>query len=154
MAWTDDQLAALRRSFEDIERRVAASWKTADPIDVTNLDVQAMYTFFNDGLVVDVDGDLFQTNLFLWRPFDGLRARLRRGNIADDPAAWRPHPAATQVDRWIQETATPSTLGSTAAVDRELTRLCERLLVRRSKLTSRTARRPTRRALAGRPVPS
>jgi hypothetical protein len=97
---------------------------------------------------------VFQTNLFLWRPFDGLRARLRRGNIADEPTSWRPHPPATDVDRWIQETATPSTLGSTAAVDRELTRLCERLLVRRSKLTSKTARRPGRRGLAGRAVPS
>ncbi len=154
MAWTDEQLAGLRRSFEEIERRVAASWKTPDPIDITNLDVQAMYTFFNDGLVVDVDGDVFQTNLFLWRPFDGLRARLRRGNISEDPSAWRPHPPATDVDRWIQETATPSTLGSTAAVDRELTRLCERLLVRRSKLVSKTARRPARRTLAGRAVPS
>jgi sulfatase maturation enzyme AslB (radical SAM superfamily) len=142
LAWTDDELASLRRSFEAIERRVLASWRGADPIELTNVDVQAMYTFFNDGLVVDCDGDVFQTNLFLWRPFDSLRPRLRRGHIADDPATWRPHPPAADVDRWIRETATATTLGATAAVDRELTRLCERLISRRG----RPARRPSRRA--------
>ena len=140
LAWSDDELAALRRSFEKIEARVLADAS----IDLTNLQVQAMYTFFNDGLVVDVDGDVFQTNLFLWRPFDGLRARLRKGHIGDDPATWRPHPPAEDVRRWIAETATASTLRATEAVDAELTRLCDRVTARRAKKLTRTARRPAR----------
>lgn len=143
MAWSDEELAALRSSFELLEQRTKASWDSSDPIDLTNLDVRAMYTFFNDGLVVDVDGDVFQSNLFLWRPFDGLRARLKRGNVFDAPTTWRPHPAASEVQRWMAESATPTTLGSTAAVDRELTRLCERLLARRAR--SKPAKRPARR---------
>jgi MoaA/NifB/PqqE/SkfB family radical SAM enzyme len=142
MAWSDEELASLRSSFEGLEQCVRQSWDGGDPLDLTNLDVRAMYTFFNDGLVVDVDGDVFQTNLFLWRPFDGLRAKLRRGHIAEDPETWRPHPPAHDVQRWVTETATPTTLGSTAAVDRELTRLCERLLSRRTR--SKAAKRPVR----------
>ncbi len=147
LAWTEAQLDALATSFLALERTVVASYRTARPVDVTNLDVQAMYTFFNDGLVVDVDGDVFPTNLFLWRPFDGLRARLRRGAVSDDPAAWRAHPPAADVQRWIAETATATTLASTAAVDALLTASCRRLLEERARVRSKPARRPARRAL-------
>ncbi|MDP2312080.1 MAG: radical SAM protein [Pseudomonadota bacterium] len=124
LPWSATQLAALEQSFSAIAADFEAAWNAGERLYLRNLFVSAPTPFFNTGFVVDADRTIHPSNLVL---AEAVGPRTVVGTLDDPPSAEALAEAAARVPALLAEVYTPDVLASTAAVDRVLTRLCDRL---------------------------
>lgn len=127
LPWTAEQLVALRTSFEGIGAEIKARWARGEALYLRNLYTLAPTPFFNTGLVVDVDGSLYPSNLILTGKLDSLRETLRVGTLSDPPDPATLAARSAEVNGALERALPPEILRATRAADAELTRLCRRL---------------------------
>lgn len=123
--WTPAQLAGLTRCFSAV-RLVLDRWaKAGKPAVVVNLSRVGSTPLYNDGLVVDTDGEVYNSNLILAAAVRPHRGRLRLGRVLEpEGLTARPSADATQV---LRDSFPADVLASTRAVDAELTAFCRGL---------------------------
>lgn len=122
VAWTPDQLKGLASAFAGL-RLVLGRWAAAgSPAEVVNLSRRGSTPLYNDGLVVDADGEVYSSNLILAEAVRPHRRLLRLGSVLD-PGRLSERPAADAA-RVLQDAFSPEELASTRAADAALTEFC------------------------------
>jgi hypothetical protein len=122
VAWTPEQLKGLASAFAGL-RLVLGRWAAAGaPAEVVNLSRRGSTPLYNDGLVVDADGEVYSSNLILAEAVRPHRRLLRLGS-ALDPGSLSERPAADAA-RVLQDAFSPEELASTRAADAALTEFC------------------------------
>ncbi|MBI2384853.1 MAG: hypothetical protein HYV14_02450 [Elusimicrobia bacterium] len=123
--WTPAQVEGLTRCFAAI-RLALSRWAGAGrPVEVLNLARTGTTPLYNDGLVVDTDGEVYNSNLILAAAVRPHRRRLRLGDVLNaERLASRPAADAAQV---LADAFPPGVLASTRSVDAELTAFCRAL---------------------------
>ncbi len=124
LPWNAGQLAALDESFAAIGTEFEQAWAGGDRLYLRNLFVSAPTPFYNTGFVVDSDRTIHPSNLVL---AEAVGERTRVGTLDDPPTPEALALAAARVPALLAEVYPPDVLASTTAVDRALTRLCDRL---------------------------
>lgn len=117
--WTPAQLEGLTKSFEAVRLVLR---KLPGPVEVVNLARQGTAPLYNDGLVVDVDGAVYSSNLMLAEAVWPRRRRLKLGTVRR-PASLAAR-AASGVDEVLEESFPPGVLAATRAADAALTAFC------------------------------
>lgn len=123
--WTPAALAGLRARFEAIRRLLAVLDARGLPAETVNLERFASTPLYNDGLVIDVDGEIYSSSLVLTAAVAPRRELLRLGSVSF-PELLAPEPAATAASL-LAEAFPPEVTASTLAVDAELTAFCRGL---------------------------
>lgn len=120
--WTPAQLEGLTAAFAGLAM-VLRRWSAAGrPAEVVNLTRRGSTPLYNDGLVVDADGEVYTSNLILAEAVRPHRRRLRLGDVLDPGRlVARPSADAAQV---LAESFSPEIMASTRAVDAALTEFC------------------------------
>lgn len=123
--WTPAQIKGLTKCFAAV-RLVLDRWvKAGGPAEVVNLSRVGTTPLYNDGLVVDTDGEVYNSNLILAAAVRPHRRRLRLGRVLEpENLTARPSADAAQV---LRDSFPADVLASTAAVDAELTAFCRGL---------------------------
>lgn len=123
--WTPAQLKGLGAAFAGLAlvlRRWAAAGR---PAEVVNLARVGSTPLYNDGIVVDADGEVYNSNLILAEAVRPHRRRLRLGDVLDPGRlAARPSADTAQV---LQDSFSPEIMASTRAADAALTAFCRSL---------------------------
>lgn len=127
LPWTAAQLDALDQSFRAIEAEITAAWRSGERLYLRNLFVSAPTPFYNSGMVVDCDRTIHASNLILSGAFDKLRAQTALGTLDDPPSVAALDAGAQAAAQLLHAQLSPEVRDSTAAVDRLLTGLCNRL---------------------------
>jgi hypothetical protein len=125
--WRDDQLAALRRSFEQIAAVVRERWGSGQPLYIRNLFNWTPYPTFNTALTLDADGSYYAGDIGLIDLPDGIRRGTRVGTLAEPPSAEDFGAAMARVEELIPSLFGESVWQSTLRADAELTSFCESL---------------------------
>lgn len=122
VAWSPAQLEGLTAAFSGLAM-VLRRWSAAGrPAEVVNLARRGTTPLYNDGLVVDADGEVYGSNLILADAVRPHRRRLRLGDVLNCARlASRPVADAAQV---LDDSFSPGILASTRAVDAALTAFC------------------------------
>ena len=125
VAWTPAQLKGLSVAFSGLAL-VLRRWSAAGrPVEVVNLTRRGSTPLYNDGIVVDTDGEIYNSNLILAEAVRPHRRRLRLGDVLNcSRLASRPVADASQV---LDDSFSPDILASTRAVDAALTAFCRSL---------------------------
>lgn len=119
--WTPAQLTQLAVVFQAL-RLVLERWSGAGcPAEVVNLTRRGTTPLYNDGLVVDTDGEIYSSNLILAGAVRPHRRRLHLGSVVDPGRLSLPAADAAQV---LSDSYSPEILASTRAVDAALTQFC------------------------------
>lgn len=120
--WTPVQLKGLAAAFAGL-RLVLGRWSAAGrPVEVVNLSRRGSTPLYNDGLVVDTDGEVYNSNLMLADAVRPHRRRLHLGHVLEPgQLAARPSADAAQV---LGDSFSVPVLASTLAVDAALTEFC------------------------------
>ena len=126
--WTDEQLAALDRSFERMAARIEAAWRAGERLYVRNLTTLAPTPFFNTGLVVDADRTIHPSNVGLSGALEELLAETRCGDLDQPPTPDALAAKQLEVNVLLERTLAPRVWSSTLAADAALTRFCRRLM--------------------------
>ena len=122
VAWTPAQLKGLAAAFAGL-RLALGRWSAAGrPVEVANLSRRGSTPLYNDGLVVDADGEVYNSNLILAEAVRPHRRLLRLGD-ALNPASLAARPAADAA-QVLSDSFAPAVLASTRAVDAALTEFC------------------------------
>jgi MoaA/NifB/PqqE/SkfB family radical SAM enzyme len=142
--WTDEQLAALDRSFGAMARRIEGLWASGERLYVRNLTTRAPTPFFNTGLVVDADRTIHPSNVGLSGALEELLAETRCGDLDAPPTVEALDAKQREVNALLERTLPPRVWASTLAADAALTRFCESLWprwvdARRAALAKRSA---------------
>jgi hypothetical protein len=116
--WTKRQLGALKAGF----RRIAHYLRTHDDrrFFIKNAHISARTPLFNDGIVIDCNGDVYLNNFFLIRGFEKLAPRLKIGNIHQSLRLKKPIAAYRPDLKTLRPYLSPSIYASTRAADRIL----------------------------------
>jgi len=122
--WSDNELSQLDTGFEKLSVIISAMWEKNLRVVVKNLFVNADTAFFNHALVVDTDGEIYDTSAVLTSRMRPYRAALRMGNILDAAPLQAPQEDISQL---LAAAYDPELLKATGAVDQALTRFVERL---------------------------
>lgn len=78
--WQKEELRLLRQQFQKIANFIL---EQNEYIYIKNLYLLSKAPLFNNGLVIDYDGDIFPNNLILSKHFIHLRNKVRMGNIKE-----------------------------------------------------------------------
>lgn len=78
--WQKEELKLLKKQFYKIAKFIL---KQDGRVYIKNLDYFSKMPLFNDGLVIDYNGDIFSNNLILSKHFAHLRSKLKMGNIKE-----------------------------------------------------------------------
>ncbi len=124
-AWTPPQLGRLDEAFARLAGIVARLAAAGRPVEIVNLERAGSTPLYNDGLVVDVDGEVYSSNLVLTAAAAPRRGLLRLGRVQEPGRlAARPPSDAARV---LEESFPPEVLAATRAADAALTRFCRGL---------------------------
>jgi len=120
--WTPAQLEGLAAAFAGV-RGLLRRWSAAGrPAEAVNLSRRGTTPLYNDGLVVDVDGEVYSSNLILAAAVRPHRRRLRLGRVSGaGRLAERPADDAASV---LRDSFPAGVLDSTRAADAALTEFC------------------------------
>jgi uncharacterized protein len=118
--WNKKSLKALKEGFRKIALFIKDNRNKMN-IYVKNPDLLNPTPLFNDGLIVDCNGDIFASNLFLSRRFWHLRNRIRIGNIKNFSFSQPLAKPAVNIDSLIKENTPSRILESTQRADEILT---------------------------------
>lgn len=125
--WREEQLASLRSGFAEIRSEITARWSAGRYFYLRNLFTWAPTPFFNTGLVVDADRSIHPSNVGLSGALDHLLEQTRVGTLDDPPDRATLAAGAESVGKLLQSALSERVRESTAAVDAELTALCQSL---------------------------
>lgn len=78
--WQKEELRLLRQQFQKIADFIL---QQNEYIYIKNLYLLSKAPLFNNGLVIDYNGDIFPNNLILSKHFAHLRSKIRMGNIKE-----------------------------------------------------------------------
>jgi len=120
--WTPAQLSGLSACFQALGA-VLRRWADAGrPAEVVNLTRRGTTPLYNDGLVVDADGEVYSSNLILAEAVRPRRRLLRLGHVrAPRRLAAR---AAGDPARILKDSFPADVLAATRAADAALTEFC------------------------------
>lgn len=125
VCWTPEQRRGLDAGFAAARAVLGRLAAAGRPAEVVNLSRRGTTPLYNDGLVVDADGEVYASNLVLAAPARAHRERLRLGSVAaPDRLAPRPPEEPEAV---LARAFAPEILESTRAADAALTRFCRSL---------------------------
>lgn len=124
-AWTPPALALLRARFEALRRLLAVKDSLGRRAEAVNPGRRGSTPLYNDGLVVDVDGEVYSSSLVLTAAVGPRRGDLRLGSVAA-PEFLAAEPPASAAGL-MAEAFPPPVIASTFAVDAELTGFCRAL---------------------------
>lgn len=116
--WGKRDLLMLKNQFRKISCFIA---KQDDHLSIKNLEVNGETALFNDGFVVDCNGDIFTSNVVLSRYFSYLRPRLIVGNVMDNPGRDIFEYEPADINYLIRRSINLELLESTCSVDAILT---------------------------------
>lgn len=146
--WTPAQLEGLKSSFEGLRAVVERLAAAGRPVEIVNLSRRGSTPLYNDGLVVDADGEVYSSNLALAAAVAPRRGLLRLGR-AEEPERLSARPEA-DAETVMADSYAAGVLASTRAADAALTEFCGRLLSpSRPVCGARSAAGPS----SARPVP-
>lgn len=119
--WRAAALRDLERSFRVAAGLILAARDAGRPVEVRNLSVLSPAPLFNHGMVVDVDGDVFPSNIVLCSPFERLRPSLRLGSVLEPERLDIRKADGVDWDAAMRECLDARAYRSTARVDELLT---------------------------------
>lgn len=111
--WPKKSLVFLKKGFSEILQFM----NKRNNISVKNMDVLSETPFFNQGIVIDCNGDIYHTNIFLSKHFKKLSDSLREGNILDDKLIALPGRKAGDAAKLIKNNTAPKLYYSTLKAD-------------------------------------
>ena len=123
--WTPAQLEGLRSSFAGLRAAVGRLAAAGRPVEIVNLKRRGATPLYNDGLVVDADGEVYSSNLALAAAVAPRRGRLRLGR-AEEPEGLAARPEA-DAETVMADSFAAGVLASTRAADAALTEFCRGL---------------------------
>ncbi|NNN05585.1 MAG: hypothetical protein HKL90_06760 [Elusimicrobia bacterium] len=121
--WSAGELARLRERFAATRRILERLAERGDLVEVVNLCRASSTPLYNDGLVVDCDGEVYSSNVMLAAAVAPRKAELRLGHIGEplEKAA-----CATSAD--VVARSVPSdVLAATFAADALLSEFCRNM---------------------------
>lgn len=123
--WNRKSKTILKHEFNIIKTLIKNLWKSNHYIYVKNLSTYSSTPLFNNGLVVDCNGDIFLNNLILSRHFAYLRDGLCIGNV-NEPLniKWKKR---YDYNNLIKDSLDSKLYNSTLEVDNILTEFCTSL---------------------------
>lgn len=125
VAWTPAQLSGLAACFQALSV-VLRRWAEAGrPAEVVNLSRAGSTPLYNDGYVVDADGQVYSSNLVLAEAVRPSRARLRLGRVGGSMRLRSRAPG--QAARVLEDSFPPAVLQATMRADAALMDFCLRL---------------------------
>ena len=127
LPWTDKQLDALVRSFDEIAEIMERRWNADQPMYLRNLFTWAPTPFFNTGMIVDSDRTIHPSNVGLSGQLSGLRGRTQVGDLDSPPTMQQLSDRARDIDGLLKGSLSEHVWSSTQRVDAALSRLCQRL---------------------------
>ena len=125
--WRTEQIASLKASFSDIRAELEGRWAADRYTYLRNLFTWAPTPFFNTGMVVDADRSIHPSNIGLSGALDHLLEQTRVGTLDAPPSQAALRAKAEAVNGILQSALSEKVRQSTAAVDAELTALCQSL---------------------------
>lgn len=122
--WSKEDLGVLITEFKKVFNFIYAN----KDIYVKNVEICNEVPFFNSGLIVDCDGDLYNSNVFLSKHFDKLTPYLKIGSIKDENNGLFDFDAGRDVMRLIKRSIDKKIFYSTLKVDKILSSFVDRLI--------------------------
>jgi len=122
VAWPRAELEGLRGRFAAARRVLDGLAARGRAAEVVNLARRGTTALFNDGLVVDADGEVYASNLALAAGARTRRGLLRLGRAAE-PGGLAAAPAAT-AESVLEASFPREVVASTRAVDALLSEFC------------------------------
>jgi hypothetical protein len=117
--WDKEDLRILENEFRITANSINQLKKRGNKIKVKNVKTLSPTPLFNNGFVVDCNGDVFLNNLILSKHFAHLRADLKIGHIGQaDKIDWHKR---TDFDILFQKHLEPGIYAATINADRILT---------------------------------
>ncbi len=81
VSWRRRELSALEHGFRRVAHLFREAWKRGLSIDLANLERSASQALFLDAWVVDVDGEVYENDVVVTRPFRENLSDLSVGNV-------------------------------------------------------------------------
>ncbi len=117
--WGKKNLRILEHQFKITANSINQLMELGNKINVKNIKTLSPTPLFNNGLVVDCDGDVFLNNMILSKHFAHLRTDLKIGNVSQiDRIDWRKR---ADFDILFRRHLDPDIYASTLNADRVLT---------------------------------
>lgn len=123
--WNDTQVNILKHEFTILERVIKGLTRSGLRMVIKNLTSSGSTPLFNDGFVVDHNGDVFTNNMILSERFSHLKEGLKIGNIKN-PSKIRWEQKIEHADIFMKNMDKRTYL-STQAVDKALGEFVEQL---------------------------
>jgi sulfatase maturation enzyme AslB (radical SAM superfamily) len=117
--WTKGQLESLKSGFRQIIQHLRT--KEDRRFFIKNAQSHSRTPLFNDGVVVDCQGDVYLNNFFLIRGFEKLARRLKIGNVHKGILLKKPLDAYQPDLKTLRPYLAKSIYASTCSADRILT---------------------------------
>jgi hypothetical protein len=118
--WNKKSLKTLKEEFKRIAMFIINNRDKTD-MYVKNQDLLNPSPLFNDGLIIDCNGDILSNNLFLSRRFSHLRSRLKIGSIKNFSLSRPLNKETLNIDDLIEQNAPARIIKSTQSADQILT---------------------------------
>lgn len=81
LKWEKSKIDILKFEFKIVANLIRNIIKSGNIIEIKNIKAYSPTPLFNNGFVVDCNGDIFLNNLILSKHFNYLRPRLKIGNV-------------------------------------------------------------------------
>jgi hypothetical protein len=132
LIWPQDKLLILFNEFEKILSFLDKRKREGIFLDIKNTSTFSPTPLFNNGMIVDCNGEVFFNNLFLTKTFYFLRKDLQVGNVFEhEKIQWNKF---FDFNKLIEMHTAPMILFSTLSVDKILTHFVRRLIEQRGVL--------------------
>lgn len=123
--WTPEQLAGLSAAFAALRIALTRLADAGRPVEVVNLSRTGSTPLYNDGLVVDTDGEIYASNLVLAEAVRPRRGLLRLGHVRSPQRLSARAPA--DFEQVLAASFSIEVLTSTHSADAKLTAFCRDL---------------------------
>ncbi|HAZ06992.1 MAG TPA: hypothetical protein DCZ01_00395 [Elusimicrobia bacterium] len=123
--WTPEQLAGLSAAFAALRIALTRLADAGLPVEVVNRSRTGSTPLYNDGLVVDTDGEVYASNLVLAEAVRPRRGLLRLGHVRSPRRLLARAPA--DPGQVLAASFPAEIVASTHSADAELTAFCRGL---------------------------
>jgi hypothetical protein len=120
VAWSRDQITALRTSLAEVAVAVCTEWHAGRPLYLQNLFTRSSQPTFTFGVVVDVDGHVFPSDCVLADLDETARAGLSSGSVGAPPSEEELQRSAALLPATLERCWPREVVESTRAADRVL----------------------------------
>lgn len=117
--WEKFKIDVLEFEFKIVGNLIRSLAKSGHRLEIKNIKTYSPTPLFNNGMVVECNGDIFRNNLILSKHFSYLRPQLKIGNVNDSKRInWL---RKTDFNKVIRDNLDNETYNSTLKVDSILT---------------------------------